>query len=176
MYSVLWNQLWLSFSVNAEIWSFSEKSKFEGEECLFFSKMNTFWFFFLFLLFVLTEMYSFRRYGNFPYEKYMRFWKKQTIVVLQGKRLWIVGCLVVVFYRINDKNLWNKCFYLFHWYFFISTMICFASDGKNDRYRMVLMFWNTLNVEIDCSVMRLSCLDELLNNDILLSLSFAWYV
>ncbi len=47
-------------------------------------------------------------------------------------------------------------------------------DGKSDRCWMV--FWNTFNIEIDCSVMRLSCLDELLNNDILLSLSFAWYV
>ncbi len=28
------------------------------------------------------------------------------------------------------------------------------------------MFWDTFNIEIDCSVMRLSCLDELLNNDI----------
>ena len=49
-------------------------------------------------------------------------------------------------------------------------------DGKNDRCWMVLPFWDTFNIEIDCSVMRLSCLDELLNNDILLSLSFAWYV
>jgi len=46
-------------------------------------------------------------------------------------------------------------------------------DGKNDRCWMVLPFWDTFNIEIDCSVMRLSCLDELLNNDILLSLSFA---
>ncbi len=53
------------------------------------------------------------------------------------------------------------------------TMICFALDGKNDRCWMVFMFWDTFNIEIDCSVMRLSCLDELLNNDILLSLSFA---
>ena len=56
---------------------------------------------------------------------------------------------------------------------FILTMICFAFDGKNDRCWMVLPFWDTFNIEIDCSVMRLSCLDELLNNDILLSLSFA---
>ena len=28
---------------------------------------------------------------------------------------------------------------------------------------MVLPFWDTFNIEIDCSVMRLSCLDELLN-------------
>jgi hypothetical protein len=28
----------------------------------------------------------------------------------------------------------------------------------------VLAFWDTFNIEIDCSVMRLSCLDELLNN------------
>ena len=49
-------------------------------------------------------------------------------------------------------------------------------DGKNDRCWIVLPFWDTFNIEIDCSVMRLSCLDELLNNDILLSLSFAWYV
>jgi len=47
-------------------------------------------------------------------------------------------------------------------------MICFAFffDGKNDRCWMVLPFWDTFNIEIDCSVMRLSCLDELLNNDI----------
>ena len=58
---------------------------------------------------------------------------------------------------------------------FILTMICFAFffDGKNDRCWIVLAFWDTFNIEIDCSVMRLSCLDELVNNDILLSLSFA---
>ena len=33
---------------------------------------------------------------------------------------------------------------------------------------MVLPFWDTFNIEIDCSVMRLSCLDELLNNDIII--------
>ncbi len=55
---------------------------------------------------------------------------------------------------------------------FFSLFLLFF-DGKNDRCWMVLMFWNTFNIEIDCSVMRLSCLDELLNNDILLSLSFA---
>ncbi len=54
--------------------------------------------------------------------------------------------------------------------FLISTMICFAFfDGKNDRCWMVLPIWDTFNIEIDCSVMRLSYLDELLNNDILLS-------
>jgi hypothetical protein len=68
------------------------------------------------------------------------------------------------------SDVFNGCVLL------ISTMICFALfffDGKNDRCRMVLMFWDTFNIEIDCSVMRLSCLDGLLNNDILLSLSFA---
>ena len=29
---------------------------------------------------------------------------------------------------------------------------------------MVLTFWDTFNIEIDCLVMRLSCLDELVNN------------
>ncbi len=72
----------------------------------------------------------------------------------------------------NMSDVFSSCVLL------ISTMICFAFffDGKNDRCRMVLPFWDTFNMEIDCSVMRLSCLDELLNNDILLSLSFAWYV
>ena len=37
-------------------------------------------------------------------------------------------------------------------------------DGKNDRCWIVLAFWDTFNIEIDCSVMRLSCLDELVNN------------
>ena len=65
------------------------------------------------------------------------------------------------------SDVFNGCVLL------ISTMICFAFDGKNDRCWMVLTFWDTFNIEIDCSVMRLSCLDELLNNDVLLSLSFA---
>ncbi len=41
-------------------------------------------------------------------------------------------------------------------------------DGKNDRCWIVLAFWDTFNIEIDCSVMRLSCLDELVNNDIII--------
>ena len=79
--------------------------------------------------------------------------RRRTIVVLQDKRLWIVS---------DMSDVFTGCVLL------ISTMICFALDGKNDRCWMVLMFWDTFNIEIDCSVMRLSCLDELLNNDILL--------
>jgi hypothetical protein len=40
-------------------------------------------------------------------------------------------------------------------------------DGMNDRCWIVLAFWDIFNIEIDCSVMRLSCLDELVNNDII---------
>ena len=73
-----------------------------------------------------------------------------------------------------DLTKMSDVLFFFGCVLLISTMICFAFfDGKNDRCWMVLPFWDTFNIEIDCSVMRLSCLDELLNNDILLSLSFA---
>jgi hypothetical protein len=52
-------------------------------------------------------------------------------------------------------------------------MFLLSFDGKNDRCRIVVPFWDTFNIDFDCSVIRLSCLDELMNNDILLSLSFA---
>ncbi len=57
---------------------------------------------------------------------------------------------------------------------FILTMICFAFFLWQEW--QVLNSGTVLGHFQHCSVMRLSCLDELVNNDILLSLSFAWYV
>ena len=37
-------------------------------------------------------------------------------------------------------------------------------DGKNDRCWIVVPVWDTFNIDIDCSIMRLSCHDELVNN------------
>ena len=66
------------------------------------------------------------------------------------------------------------------WVFFfgcvllILTMICFAFFWWKEW--QVLDGVAVLGHFQHCSVIRLSCLDELMNNDILLSLSFAWYV
>ncbi len=51
--------------------SFSGKSKFVEEMFFFCFKMNTL-LFYVFLLFVLTMKCILCRYGNFPYEKYLR--------------------------------------------------------------------------------------------------------
>ncbi len=94
------------------------------------------------------------------YEKYLR--------LEENEQLW--------FFKINACELYQKCqMFLMVVYFSYRTWYVLLFDGKNDRCWMVLTFWDTFNIEIDCSEMRLSCLDELLNNDILLSLSFAWY-
>ncbi len=115
---------------------------------------------FVFLLFVLTMKCILCRYGNYPYEKYLR--------LEEDEQLW--------FFKINACELYQTCqMFLMVVYFSYRPWYVLLVDGKNDRCWMVLMFWNTFNIEIDCSVMRLSCLDELLNNGILLSLSFAWY-
>ncbi len=75
-------------------------------------------------------------------------------------------------FKINTM-IWVFCFFL-GCVLLILTMICFA-----------FFWWKEWQVQDSvtvlghfqhCSVMRLSCRDELMNNDILLSLSFAWYV
>ncbi len=81
------------------------------------------------------------------------FGRKRTIVILRDKRL-RVECYIQNVRFLNDCVL------------FISTMICFAFDGKNDSCWMVFKCSDTFSTSRYCSVIRLSCLDELLNNDI----------
>jgi hypothetical protein len=131
------------WSVNMEIKSFSRKSKFEGE--VSYSKMNT-------LLFCVF---------TFRVDLWNVFFCRKWKVPLSGRRQTICSS-----FKINTTS-WvlhskfkNVCV------LFVSTMICFCFffDGKNDRCRIVVPFWDTFNIEIDCSIMRLGCLDELVNN------------
>ncbi len=120
------------------------------------------------------------QYGNFPYEKYLRLEEDEQFVVLQDKRLWIVSKCQMFFFHSKCK-MWRQwrqllrrgicIIYGTFWmvgYFSYRPWYVLLFDGKNDRCWMVLTFWDTFNIEIDCSVMCLSCLDELLNNDIFL--------
>jgi hypothetical protein len=139
-----WNQLWLSFGVNVEIKVFPRKVN-SRVRSFSYSKMNT-------LLFLC--IFTFRVDWNVCF-----FVENEKYLCLSERRQTICGS-----FKINTTS-WvlhsqckNACV------LFILTMICFAFDGKNDRCWIVLAFWDTFNIEIDCSVMRLSCLDELLNN------------
>jgi len=137
---LVWNQLWLSFGVNMEISLFPGKVNLK-ESSISYSKMNTL-LFSVFLLFVLTVKCIL-----------CRKWK----VRLSGRRRTICGS-----FKINTTTwvLHSKCMNVC--VLFISTMICFA-----------FFWWQEWQVQDSgtvlghfqhCSVMRLSCLDELVNN------------
>ena len=129
---------------------FSGKSKFVEEVFFFCFKMNTL-LFCVFTFRVDYEMYSLSIW-KFLFEECRFFKINTTSWVLHSKM----------------SDVFNGCALL------ISTMICFAFFWWQEW--QVLDGVAVLGHFQHCSVMRLSCLDELLNNDILLSLSFAWYV
>ena len=147
--------------VNKGIKVISRKSKFEGEEFLLLQDEH---------IIVLCFYFSCWLWNVF----FCRKWK-----VPLAERRWTVCSS----FKINTTS-WvlhltkkmSDVFVLVVYFSYRPWYVLLFFDGKNDRCWMVLPFWDTFNIEIDCSVMRLSCLDELLNNDILLYLSFAWYV
>ncbi len=158
-----WNQLWLSFFllVNKEIKRFSRKSKFDGEECLLLQDEH------IIVCCVFTFRVDCEMYSFVENEKYFCRGKDGTVCssFKVNTTSWVLHL---------TKNV--RCFVLVVYFSYRPWYVLLFFDGRNDRCWMVLPFWDTFNIEIDCSEMRLSCLDELLNNDILLSLSFAWYV
>ncbi len=158
MYGSFWNQLWLSFLlVNKEIKVFPGKVTLK-ERSISYSKMNTL-FFCVFVLFVLTcEMYSLSKMKSTSvWEKMNSLWfvqdKHYELSVAFDKEN--VRCLVLVVY-----------FSFWPWY------VLLFFDGKNDRCRIVVPFWDTFNIDIDCWITICRCSN---NFDMLLFLSFAWY-
>ena len=132
---LFWNQLWLSFSVNMENSIFPGKVNLK-ERSVSYSKMNTL-LFSVFLLFVLTVKCIL-----------CRKWK----VPLSGRRRTICSS-----FKINTMT-WVFFFWLV---LLILTMICFAFWWQEWQ---VLDSVAVLGHFQHCSVMRLSCLDELVNN------------
>ncbi len=122
--SVLLESTVIKFWYQHGNWSFSGKSKFEGEEGLLLQDEHIIVLCFYFSCWLLKCILC-------------RKWK----VPLVGRR-WTVCCS----FKINTTS-WvlhshckNACVLL------ILTMICFAFDGKNDRCRIVVPFWDTFNI------------------------------
>ncbi len=131
-----WNQLWLILMSTRKLKFFPRKV------IMFICRRNVssaprwthYHFVFLGITFhVDYEMYS-CQYGNYPYEKYLR--------LEEDKQLWFFKINARVEYCIQNVRFLNDCV------LFISTMICFAFNGKNDRCWIVKMFWDTFNIEI----------------------------
>jgi len=104
---LFWNQLWLSFGVNMEIKVFPGKVNL-SQRSVSYSKMNTL-LFSVFLLFVLTEMYSFSKMrSTFVREKTNNLWLFQdkhyelsvTFDKMSNVWLWL--------YRVHGKYLWDE--------------------------------------------------------------------
>ncbi len=112
----------INFDVNKEIKVFPRKVIMFicGRNVSSATRWTHYHFVFLGITFPVDyEMYSFR-YGNYPYEKYLRLEENEQLWFFEINATSWVFCIQNVRF-LNDRVL------------FISTMICFASDGKNDR-------------------------------------------